>query len=129
MEGLYVDEGVTIGDLKTTLQQFAREYFGPQARLRFRPHFFPFTEPSAEADMVCFGCGGDGCRICGNTGWIEILGAGMVHPNVFKAAGYDPERVTGFAFGFGIERVAMLRYGIEDLRLFLENDVRFLSQF
>ncbi len=129
LEGLYVDEGVTMGDLTTTLQQFAREYFGSKARLRFRPHFFPFTEPSAEADMVCFGCGGDGCRICGNTGWIEILGAGMVHPNVFTSAGYDPEQVTGFAFGFGIERIAMLRYGIEDIRLFLENDIRFLSQF
>ena len=129
VEGLYVDEGVTLGDLTTTLQHFAHEYFGPKARLRFRPHFFPFTEPSAEADMVCFGCGGDGCRICGGTGWIEILGAGMVHPNVFKAAGYDPERVTGFAFGMGIERIVMLRHGIEDLRLFLENDIRFLSQF
>ncbi len=129
LEGLYVDEGVTMGDLTTTLQQFAREYFGSGARLRFRPHFFPFTEPSAEADMVCFGCKGDGCRICGNTGWIEILGAGMVHPNVFTAAGYDPEAVTGFAFGFGIERIAMLRHGIEDIRLFLENDIRFLSQF
>lgn len=129
LEGLYVDEGVTLGDLTTTLQQFAREYFGSQAKLRFRPHFFPFTEPSAEADMVCFGCKGSGCRICGNTGWIEILGAGMVHPNVFASAGYDPEKVTGFAFGFGIERIAMLRHGIEDIRLFLENDVRFLSQF
>ncbi len=129
LEGLYVDEGVTLGDLTTTLQQFAKEYFGSQAKLRFRPHFFPFTEPSAEADMVCFGCKGSGCRICGNTGWIEILGAGMVHPNVFGSAGYDADKVTGFAFGFGIERIAMLRHGIEDIRLFLENDVRFLSQF
>jgi len=129
LEGLYVDEGVTMGDLKTTLRQFAREFFGPQAALRFRPHFFPFTEPSAEADVLCFGCGGEGCRICGGTGWIELLGAGMVHPNVFRAVGYDPERVTGFAFGIGIERMAMQRYGIEDIRLFLENDVRFLSQF
>lgn len=129
MEGLYVDEGVTLGDLTTTLQLFAKEYFGAAAKLRFRPHFFPFTEPSAEADMACFACGGEGCRICGGTGWIEILGAGMVHPNVFTSAGYDPEKVTGFAFGFGIERIAMLRYGIEDIRLFLENDIRFLSQF
>jgi phenylalanyl-tRNA synthetase alpha chain len=129
VEGLYVDAGVTMGDLVTTLQQFAYEYFGRQARLRFRPHFFPFTEPSAEADMVCFGCGGQGCRICGNTGWIEVLGAGMVHPHVFSAAGYDPEQVTGFAFGMGVERIAMLRHGIEDIRLFLENDLRFLSQF
>ncbi len=129
VEGLYVDAGVTMGDLVTSLQQFAFEYFGRQARLRFRPHFFPFTEPSAEADMVCFGCGGEGCRICGNTGWIEVLGAGMVHPHVFAAAGYDPEQVTGFAFGMGVERIAMLRHGIEDIRLFLENDLRFLSQF
>ena len=129
VEGLYVDAGVTMGDLVTSLQQFAYEYFGRQARLRFRPHFFPFTEPSAEADMVCFGCGGQGCRICGNTGWIEVLGAGMVHPHVFAAAGYDPEQVTGFAFGMGVERIAMLRHGIEDIRLFLENDLRFLSQF
>jgi phenylalanyl-tRNA synthetase alpha chain len=129
VEGLYVDAGVTMGDLVTTLQQFAYEYFGREARLRFRPHFFPFTEPSAEADMLCFGCKGLGCRICGNTGWIEVLGAGMVHPNVFRAAGYDPEQVTGFAFGMGVERIAMLRHGIEDIRLFLENDLRFLSQF
>ncbi len=129
LEGLYVDNNVTLGDLTTTLRQFAHEFFGPDAELRFRPHFFPFTEPSAEADMSCFGCKGSGCRICGNTGWIEILGAGMVHPNVFKHAGYDPDQVTGFAFGFGIERIAMLRHGISDLRLFLENDVRFLSQF
>ena len=129
MEGLYVDDGVTLGDLTTTLRHFAREFFGSGADLRFRPHFFPFTEPSAEADMGCFACKGSGCRICGGTGWIEILGAGMVHPNVFAHAGYDPDAVTGFAFGFGIERIAMLRYGIDDLRLFLENDVRFLSQF
>jgi phenylalanyl-tRNA synthetase alpha chain len=129
VEGLYVDDGVTMGDLVTTLQQFAYEYFGREARLRFRPHFFPFTEPSAEADMLCFGCKGKGCRICGNTGWIEVLGAGMVHPHVFRAAGYDPEQVTGFAFGLGVERIAMLRHGIEDIRLFLENDLRFLSQF
>ena len=129
VEGLYVDDGVTLGDLTTTLRQFAHEFFGPAAELRFRPHFFPFTEPSAEADMTCFSCKGGGCRICGGTGWIEILGAGMVHPNVFEHAGYDPEAVTGFAFGMGIERMAMLRHGINDLRLFLENDIRFLSQF
>jgi phenylalanyl-tRNA synthetase alpha chain len=129
LEGLYIDQGVTLGDLNTTLNCFAREFFGSGVKLRFRPHFFPFTEPSAEADMTCFVCGGKGCRVCGNTGWIEILGAGMVHPNVFRAAGYDPETVSGFAFGFGIERIAMLRYGIDDIRLFLENDIRFLSQF
>ncbi len=129
LEGLYVDESVTLGDLTTTLRQFVKEYFGSQAELRFRPHFFPFTEPSAEGDMACFACGGDGCRICGGTGWIEIFGAGMVHPNVFQAAGYDPDKVTGFAFGFGIERIAMLRHSIEDIRLFFENDIRFLSQF
>jgi len=129
VEGLYVDDRVTLGDLATTLQQFARGFFGPQTRLRFRPHFFPFTEPSAEADMACFGCGGSGCRICGGTGWIEVLGAGLVHPRVFTAAGYDPEAVTGFAFGMGIERLVMLRHGVTDIRLFLENDLRFLSQF
>lgn len=129
VEGLYVDDRVTLGDLATTLQQFAREFFGPQTRLRFRPHFFPFTEPSAEADMACFACGGSGCRICGGTGWIEVLGAGMVHPHVFSAAGYDPEAVTGFAFGMGVERLVMLRHGVTDIRLFLENDLRFLSQF
>ncbi len=129
VEGLYVDEGVTMGDLTVTIRHFAREFFGGGTEVRFRPHFFPFTEPSAEADMTCFGCGGSGCRICGNTGWIEIMGAGMVHPKVFKSAGYDPEKVTGFAFGMGIERIAMLRHGIKDIRLFLENDLRFLSQF
>jgi len=129
VEGLYVDEGVTMGDLTVSLRNFAREFFGTGTELRFRPHFFPFTEPSAEADMTCFGCGGSGCRICGNTGWIEIMGAGMVHPNVFKSAGYDSDKVTGFAFGMGVERIAMLRHGIKDIRLFLENDLRFLSQF
>ena len=129
VEGLYVDEGVSMGDLTVTIRNFAREFFGSGTKVRFRPHFFPFTEPSAEADMTCFGCGGSGCRICGNSGWIEIMGAGMVHPNVFKAAGYDPDKVTGFAFGMGVERIAMLRHGIKDIRLFLENDLRFLSQF
>jgi len=129
VEGLYVDEGVTFGDLTVTIRNFAREFFGGSTEVRLRPHYFPFTEPSGEADMTCFGCAGKGCRICGNTGWIEIMGAGMVHPNVFESAGYDPERVTGFAFGMGIERIAMLRHGIQDIRLFLENDLRFLSQF
>lgn len=129
LEGLYVDKAVSLGDLTTTIRNFAVEYFGSDAKVRFRPHFFPFTEPSAEADMICVACGGKGCRVCGQTGWMEIMGAGMVHPNVFSAAGYDPEQVTGFAFGFGIERIAMLRYGIDDIRLFLENDQRFLAQF
>ncbi|MDP6419142.1 MAG: phenylalanine--tRNA ligase subunit alpha [Candidatus Krumholzibacteria bacterium] len=129
LEGLYVDEGVSMGDLITSLTRFAREFFGPDTEMRFRPHFFPFTEPSAEADMTCFACHGSGCRVCGDSGWIEIMGAGMVHPNVLTASGYDPERYTGFAFGMGIERLAMLRHGIRDIRLFLENDIRFLSQF
>lgn len=129
VEGLLVDEGVTFGDLKGTLALFARELFGPERGVRFRPSYFPFTEPSAEMDITCGICHGSGCRACGNEGWLEILGSGMVHPKVLENVGYDPERVSGFAFGMGVERIAMLRYGIDDIRLFFENDVRFLSQF
>jgi phenylalanyl-tRNA synthetase alpha chain len=129
VEGLAVDRQITMGDLKGTLELFAREMFGPGSRIRFRPSFFPFTEPSAEADVLCFVCRGDGCRLCKQGGWLEILGSGMVHPQVLKNVGYDPEEVTGWAFGMGIERIAMLKYGIDDLRLFFENDVRFLRQF
>jgi phenylalanyl-tRNA synthetase alpha chain len=129
VEGLAVDRHVTMADLKGTLELFAREMFGPASRIRFRPSFFPFTEPSAEVDVVCFLCGGGGCRVCSQSGWLEILGSGMVHPNVLRNVGYDPEEVTGWAFGMGIERVAMLKYGIDDIRLFFENDIRFLRQF
>ncbi|MBI2160324.1 MAG: phenylalanine--tRNA ligase subunit alpha [Candidatus Rokubacteria bacterium] len=129
VEGLAVDRNITMGDLKGTLELFAREMFGRGSRIRFRPSFFPFTEPSAEVDVLCFVCRGDGCRLCKQGGWLEILGSGMVHPNVLKNVGYDPEEVTGWAFGMGIERIAMLKYGIDDLRLFFENDVRFLRQF
>jgi phenylalanyl-tRNA synthetase alpha chain len=129
VEGLAVDRHVTMADLKGTLELFAREMFGPGSRIRFRPSFFPFTEPSAEVDVLCFLCGGDGCRVCSQSGWLEILGSGMVHPNVLRNVGYDPEAVTGWAFGMGIERVAMLKYGIDDIRLFFENDIRFLRQF
>jgi phenylalanyl-tRNA synthetase alpha chain len=129
VEGLAVDRNVSMADLKGTLELFAREMFGARSRMRFRPSFFPFTEPSAEADVLCFACGGSGCRLCKQSGWLEILGSGMVHPQVLRNVGYDPEAVTGWAFGMGIERVAMLRYGIDDIRLFFENDVRFLKQF
>ena len=129
VEGLAVDRHVTMADLKGTLELFAREMFGPKSRIRFRPSFFPFTEPSAEVDVVCFLCGGDGCRVCKQSGWLEILGSGMVHPQVLRNVGYDPEEVTGWAFGMGVERVAMLKYGIDDIRLFFENDLRFLRQF
>ena len=129
IEGLAVDEGVTMADLKYVLHEFARGLYGPDVRTRFRPSFFPFTEPSVEMDVSCFACGGQGCPICKRGGWIEILGAGMVDPNVFQCVGYDSERYTGFAFGMGVERIAMLKYGIDDLRLFLENDLRFLRQF
>jgi phenylalanyl-tRNA synthetase alpha chain len=128
VEGLAVDRHVTMADLKATLELFARQMFGPRSRLRFRPSFFPFTEPSAEADVLCFLCGGAGCRVCGD-GWLEILGSGMVHPNVLRNVGYDPEEVTGWAFGMGIDRVAMLKYGIDDIRLLFENDLRFLEQW
>ncbi|MEW6031550.1 MAG: phenylalanine--tRNA ligase subunit alpha [Bacillota bacterium] len=129
VEGLLVDEGVTMGDLKGVLDVFAREMYGKLARTRFRPSYFPFTEPSAEVDVSCTLCGGVGCRVCGGSGWLEILGAGMVHPDVLRNGGYDPEVVSGFAFGMGIERVAMLRYGIDDIRLLYGGDVRFLRQF
>ncbi|HOL17976.1 MAG TPA: phenylalanine--tRNA ligase subunit alpha [Bacillota bacterium] len=129
VEGLAVDRGITFADLKGTLLLFAREMFGPKQRIRLRPSFFPFTEPSAEVDISCIICEGEGCRVCGQTGWLEILGAGMVHPQVLKAGGYDPQDVTGFAFGMGVERIAMLKYGVDDLRLFFTNDLRFLKQF
>jgi phenylalanyl-tRNA synthetase alpha chain len=129
VEGLLVDEGVTMADLKGTLDHFAKRMFGADVKTKFRPHFFPFTEPSAEMDMSCFACGGSGCRVCKGSGWIEILGCGMVHPNVLKVGAIDTERYTGFAFGMGVERIAMLKHGIEDIRLFYENDVRFLGQF
>ena len=129
IEGLVVDKGVTMGDLKGTLQDFARRLYGEDAVVRFRPHHFPFTEPSAEMDVMCFGCGGAGCRLCKGEGWIEILGCGMVHPKVLENCGIDPEVYSGFAFGMGLERVVMRRYSIDDLRLFFENDQRFLHQF
>ncbi|WP_027717717.1 phenylalanine--tRNA ligase subunit alpha [Desulfovirgula thermocuniculi] len=129
VEGLMVDRRVTFGDLKGVLEVFAREMFGPQTRTRFRPSYFPFTEPSAEVDISCVICQGEGCRVCGMSGWLEILGCGMVHPRVLEMSGYNSEEVTGFAFGMGVERIAMLKYGIDDLRLFFENDLRFLAQF
>jgi phenylalanyl-tRNA synthetase alpha chain len=129
VEGLAVDRGISMADLKGTLDLFARELFGPDSRIRFRPSFFPFTEPSAEVDVLCVLCKGGGCRVCKGSGWLEILGSGMVHPRILRNMGYDTEEVTGWAFGMGIERVAMLRYGIDDIRLFFENDLRFLSQF
>ncbi len=129
VEGLYVDYGVSMRDLKGTLVAFAREFFGPDTRVRFRPHYFPFTEPSAELDISCLVCGGRGCRLCKDSGWLEVLGCGMVHPNVFLHAGYDPKSVTGFAFGLGVERFAMLKYGIDDMRLLYLNELRFLRQF
>lgn len=129
MEGLVVDEGISLADLKGTLLNFVRQMFGQEREIRLRPSFFPFTEPSVEVDISCMLCGGAGCRTCKDTGWIEILGAGMVHPKVLEMSGYDPERYTGFAFGCGIERIAMLKYGIDDLRVMFENDVRFLQRF
>jgi phenylalanyl-tRNA synthetase alpha chain len=129
VEGLAVDKHITMADLKATLQLFAREMFGPSSTVRFRPSFFPFTEPSAEVDVRCFKCGGDGCRFCKESGWLEILGSGMVHPNVLRNVGYDPEEVTGWAFGMGIDRIALLKYEIDDIRLFFDNDLRFLQQF
>ncbi len=128
-EGLVVDKGITMGDLKGTLEMFAQTMFGADTRIRFRPHHFPFTEPSAEVDVSCFACGGKGCRLCKGEGWIEILGAGMVHPNVLRMCGIDPEVYSGFAFGLGIERIVMLKYHIDDMRHLYENDVRFLHQF
>jgi phenylalanyl-tRNA synthetase alpha chain len=129
LEGLVVDKGITMADLRATLSTFAQAMFGEQTKIRFRPHHFPFTEPSAEVDVSCFACGGKGCRLCKGEGWIEILGAGMVHPNVLRNCGIDPEVYSGFAFGLGVERIAMLKYHIDDIRLLYENDVRFLSQF
>lgn len=129
IEGLVVDKNISMSDLKGTLQIFAKKMFGNEREIRFRPSYFPFTEPSIEVDVSCFNCGGNGCAICKNTGWIEILGAGMVHPNVLNMCGYDSEKFTGFAFGIGPERIAMLKYGITDIRNFYTNDMRFLKEF
>lgn len=129
VEGLVVDKGITMANLKSTLEIFAKEMFGEDTKIRFRPHHFPFTEPSCEVDVSCFVCGGKGCRLCKGEGWIEILGAGMVHPNVLRGCNIDPEIYSGFAFGMGIERVVMKKYNIDDMRLLYENDIRFLSQF
>ncbi|MCD7854130.1 MAG: phenylalanine--tRNA ligase subunit alpha [Clostridiales bacterium] len=129
LEGLVVDKGITMGDLKGALEVFAKQLFGEDTKVRFRPHHFPFTEPSAEMDATCFACGGKGCRVCKDSGWIEMLGCGMVHPKVLERCGIDPKVYSGFAFGMGLERVTMQRYGINDLRLLFENDVKFLKQF
>ena len=129
IEGLYVDEGVTFGDLKGTLDAFLRTYFGKDTKLRFRPSFFPFTEPSAEVDVSCFLCRGKGCRVCKHSGWLELLGAGMVDPAVFEVVGYDPEKYTGYAWGLGIDRLVMMKYGITDIRILFENHMQFLRQF
>jgi len=129
VEGFLVDDKVTFGDLKGILTHFLNEYFGQGHKVRFRPSFFPFTEPSAEVDIECVICGGKGCRVCGKTGWLEILGCGMIDPEVFKSVNYDVEKYSGFAFGMGLERIAMLKYGVNDLRLFFDNDLRFLKQF
>lgn len=129
IEGLVIGKGIRMSDLKGTLLQFVQQMFGEQAQIRLRPSFFPFTEPSAEVDVTCVQCGGHGCRMCKQTGWLEILGCGMVHPRVLEMGGYDPEEVTGFAFGMGVERIALLKYGIDDIRHFYTNDLRFLSQF
>ena len=129
IEGLVVDKGITMADLKGTLEEFAQKLFGEQTKVKFRPHHFPFTEPSAEMDVTCFKCGGKGCRFCKGSGWIEILGCGMVHPRVLRMSNIDPEEYTGFAFGVGLERIALLKYEIDDMRLLYENDQRFLNQF
>ena len=129
IEGMVVDKGITFADLKGTLDEFAKKLFGKDTKTKFRPHHFPFTEPSAEVDVTCFKCGGKGCRFCQHTGWIEILGCGMVHPKVLKMSGIDPDVYTGFAFGVGLERIALLKYEIDDMRLLYENDIRFLEQF
>lgn len=129
IEGLYVDKGVTFSELKGTLVSFVKQFYGSDVKYRFRPTFFPFTEPSADMYISCFICSGNGCRVCKFVGWLEILGSGMVHPNLYKYVGYDPEEVSGYAFGMGIERIAMLRYGIDDIRMFFENDIRFLRMF
>lgn len=129
VEGLMVDRGISFGDLKGILTAFVHQMFDPQTSLRFRPSYFPFTEPSAEVDILCVNCRGAGCRICSQTGWLEVLGSGMVHPAVFENVGYDPDQISGFAFGLGVERIAMLKFGIDDIRRFFENDIRFLQQF
>lgn len=129
IEGLVIDKNITFADLKGTLAEFARELFGENTKVKFRPHHFPFTEPSAEVDVTCFKCGGKGCRMCKGSGWIEILGCGMVHPRVLEMSGIDPNEYSGFAFGVGLERIALLKYEIDDMRLMYENDVRFLKQF
>ena len=129
IEGLVIDKNITFADLKGTLAEFAKEMFGPETKVKFRPHHFPFTEPSAEVDVSCFKCGGKGCRFCKGSGWIEILGCGMVHPHVLEMCNIDPEEYTGFAYGVGLERIALLKYEIDDMRLLYENDIRFLKQF
>ena len=129
IEGLVIDKNITFADLKGTLAEFARELFGPETKVKFRPHHFPFTEPSAEVDVTCFKCGGSGCRFCKGSGWIEILGCCMVHPHVLEMCGIDPDEYSGFAFGVGLERIALLKYEIDDMRLLYENDIRFLKQF
>ena len=129
VEGLVIDKNITMADLKGTLDQFAKEFFGEKTKTKFRPHHFPFTEPSAEVDITCFKCGGKGCRVCKGSGWIEILGCGMVHPHVLEMCGIDPNEYSGFAFGIGLERVTLLKYEIDDMRLLYENDTRFLNQF
>ena len=129
IEGLVIDKNITFADLKGTLAEFAKELFGPETKVKFRPHHFPFTEPSAEVDVTCFKCGGKGCRFCKGSGWIEILGCGMVHPHVLEVCNIDPEEYSGFAFGVGLERIALLKYEIDDMRLLYENDIRFLKQF
>ncbi len=129
VEGMVIDENITFADLKGTLAEFAKQLFGPETKVKFRPHHFPFTEPSAEMDVSCFKCGGKGCRMCKGEGWIEILGCGMIHPHVFEMSGIDKDKYTGFAFGIGLERIALLKYEIDDMRLLYENDERFLKQF
>ena len=129
IEGMVIDRGITFADLKGTLQEFAKELYGPETKVKFRPHHFPFTEPSAEMDVSCFKCGGEGCRFCKGSGWVEILGCGMVHPKVLRMSGIDPEEYSGFAFGMGLERLSLFKYEIDDMRLLYENDVRFLRQF
>ncbi|GAA0133523.1 phenylalanine--tRNA ligase subunit alpha [Paenibacillus sp. YSY-4.3] len=129
IEGLVIGKNIRMSDLKGTLLQFTREMFGPNTQIRLRPSFFPFTEPSVEVDVTCVKCGGNGCRVCKQTGWLEILGSGMVHPRVLEMSGYDPEQYSGFAFGMGVERIAMLKYGVDDIRHFFNNDLRFLGQF
>ncbi len=129
IEGFMVDEGIVFSDLKGVLEHFAKEYFGDEVKMRFRPHYFPFTEPSAEVDISCFICKGNGCRVCSYKGWLEVLGAGMINPRVFESVKYDVSKYTGFAFGMGVDRICMLKHGIDDIRLLYENDVRFLRQF